>query len=167
MIDVSSPKQASELLRKHGARPSKRLGQNFLCDRNTLDRIVRAANLQPDEPVVEIGGGLGALSVALATCSPSVTVIEIDRHLEPILNEITAPHPNIHLIFQDFLRLDHAELFNSAFGGRNGSAAFFPVSATSLWHPRHMLTESVLGKPGWELACGLWQSVQSPKAPGC
>jgi len=121
MIDVSSPKQASELLRKHGARPSKRLGQNFLCDRNTLDRIVRAANLQPDEPVVEIGGGLGALSVALATCSPSVTVIEIDRHLEPILNEITAPHPNIHLIFQDFLRLDHAELFNSAFGGRNGS----------------------------------------------
>ena len=37
----------------------------------------------------------------------------------------------------------------------------------SLWHPRQMLTASVFGKPGWLLACGLWQSVQSPIAPGC
>ena len=120
MIDVSSPKQASELLRKHGLRPTKRLGQNFLCDRNTLDRIVRAANLPSDEPVVEIGGGLGALTLALAASSPSVTVIEIDRHLEPILAEVTAPYDNVHLIFQDFLRLDHTALFDSAFGARSG-----------------------------------------------
>src|SRR5438445_9026396 len=104
MIDVSSPKQASELLRKHGLRPTKRLGQNFLCDRNTLDRIVRAANLQSDDPVLEIGGGLGALTLALGASSPNVTVIEIDRHLEPILSEATQPYDNIHLIFQDFLR---------------------------------------------------------------
>jgi 16S rRNA (adenine1518-N6/adenine1519-N6)-dimethyltransferase len=120
MIDVSSPKQASELLRQHGLRPAKRLGQNFLCDRNTLDRIVRAANLPSGDPVVEIGGGLGALTLALASSSPSVTAIEIDRHLEPILTEITAPHENVHLIFQDFLRLDHAELFETAFGAEQG-----------------------------------------------
>lgn len=120
MIDVSSPKQASELLRQHGLRPVKRLGQNFLCDRNTLDRIVRAANLPSDDPVVEIGGGLGALSLALAASSPSVTVIEIDRHLEPILTEITAPHENVRLIFQDFLRLNHVELFDAAFGEKAG-----------------------------------------------
>ena len=37
----------------------------------------------------------------------------------------------------------------------------------SLWHPRQILTESVFGNPGWLLACGLWQSMQSPAAPGC
>lgn len=121
MIDVSSPKQASELLRQHGLRPTKRLGQNFLCDRNTLDRIVRAANLPSGDPIVEIGGGLGALTVALAASSPSVTVIEIDRHLEPILTEVTAPYKNVHLVFQDFLRLNHQELFDSAFGAGRGS----------------------------------------------
>ena len=120
MIDVSSPKQASELLRKHGIRPTKRLGQNFLCDRNTLDRIVRAANLPSGDPVVEIGGGLGALTLALATSSPSVTVVEIDRHLEPILTEVTEPHDNVHLIFQDFLRIDLPELFDTAFGAEQG-----------------------------------------------
>jgi len=53
MIDPTSPKQASDLLRTHGIRAQKRLGQNFLCDRNTLDKIVRAANLSPDDRVVE------------------------------------------------------------------------------------------------------------------
>jgi 16S rRNA (adenine1518-N6/adenine1519-N6)-dimethyltransferase len=132
MIDVSSPKQASELLRQHGLRPTKRLGQNFLCDRNTLDRIVRAANLPSDDPIVEIGGGLGALSVALAASSPSVTVIEIDRHLEPILTEVTAPYKNVHLVFQDFIRLNHQELFDTAFGyGRGSVVANIPYYITT------------------------------------
>src|SRR5690349_24300437 len=52
--------------------------------------------------------------------TPSVTAVEIDRHLEPILREVTAGHPNIHLIFADFLRLDLPELFDSAFGERAG-----------------------------------------------
>ena len=120
MIDLSSPKQASELLRQHGLRPMKRLGQNFLCDRNTLDRIVRAAELTPDDPTIEIGGGLGALTLALADSSPSVTTIEIDRHLEPILREVTAPYPNVNLIFADFLLLDLTKLFDEAFGERPG-----------------------------------------------
>jgi 16S rRNA (adenine1518-N6/adenine1519-N6)-dimethyltransferase len=120
MLDLTSPKQASELLRAHGLRPQKRLGQNFLCDRNTLDRIVRAANLTPDDPALEIGGGLGALTLALADISPSVTAIEIDRHLEPILRAVTAPRANIHLLFADFLRLDLASLFDAAFGERPG-----------------------------------------------
>ena len=120
MIDISSPKQASELLRQHGLRPTKRLGQNFLCDRNTLDRIVRAANLPSEDPVVEIGGGLGALTLALAATSPKVTSVEIDRHLEPILRDVTAECDNVHLIFEDFLRTDHAALFNTAFGEAQG-----------------------------------------------
>src|SRR5436305_5852793 len=100
MIDLTSPKQVSELLRTHGLRPAKRLGQNFLCDRNTLDRIVRAANLPSDDPVVEIGGGLGALSVALAGASPSVTVVALDHHLEQLFAAVTAPHGYVHLLFR-------------------------------------------------------------------
>lgn len=120
MHDLSSPKQASALLQKYGLRPQKRLGQNFLCDRNTLNRILRSANLNSEDAVLEIGGGLGALSLALAEVSSSVTVIEIDRHLEPALRESTASHQNIHLIFDDFLRLDPETLFANAFGTSAG-----------------------------------------------
>ena len=119
-LDLTSPKQASELLRAHGLRPKKRLGQNFLCDRNTLDKIVGAANLSPDDPTLEIGGGLGGLTLALAALSPSVTTIEIDRALEPVLRQTTANHPNIHLIFEDFLRLELPTLFDLAFGPKPG-----------------------------------------------
>ncbi len=120
MLDPTSPKQASELLRAHGLRPQKRLGQNFLCDRNTLDRIVRAAELSPDDPTLEIGGGLGALTLALADHASTVTTVEIDRHLEPILRQVTEDKPNVHLVFEDFLRLDLTALLDTAFGDRKG-----------------------------------------------
>ena len=121
VYDPASPRQAGELLRAHGLRPQKRLGQNFLCDHNTLQRIVRAADLSPDDPVLEVGGGLGALTLALAPVSSSVTTVEIDRALEPILREVTAGHPNVHLVFEDFLRLDLPALFETAFGERPGT----------------------------------------------
>ncbi len=120
MIDLSSPKQASELLREHGLRPQKRLGQNFLCDRNTLDRIVRAAQLSPNDAALEIGGGLGALTLALAEIASRVTTIEIDRHFEPILRQVTKPHSNVNLIFSDFMLLDLDALFDAAFGESQG-----------------------------------------------
>ena len=120
MIDLSSPKQASKLLREHGLRPQKRLGQNFLCDRNTLDRIVRTAQLSPDDAALEIGAGLGALTLSLAEIASAVTTIEIDRHFEPILRQVTAPYPNVNLIFSDFMLLDLDALFDSAFGDQQG-----------------------------------------------
>ena len=79
--DPISPKQASDLLKVHGLRAQKRLGQNFLIDRNTLNRIVRATQIEADDPVLEIGAGLGALTLALATTSRNVTCVEIDRAL--------------------------------------------------------------------------------------
>jgi len=120
MIDPTSPKQASELLRAHGIRAQKRLGQNFLCDRNTLDKIVRAANLSPDDRVVEIGPGLGGLTLSLARAASSVTAVEIDRHLEPILTETLAESPNVNVVYADFLKLDLEEMFTNAFGDRPG-----------------------------------------------
>ena len=120
MIDPTSPKQASELLRIHGIRAQKRLGQNFLCDRNTLDKIVRAANLSPDDRVVEIGPGLGGLTISLAQAASFVTAVEIDRHLEPILAETLADSPNVNVVYADFLKLDLEELFTTAYDDRPG-----------------------------------------------
>jgi 16S rRNA (adenine1518-N6/adenine1519-N6)-dimethyltransferase len=119
--DPISPKQASDLLRAHGLRAQKRLGQNFLVDRNTLNRIVQAGEIQPDDPVLEIGGGLGALTIALAAAAQTVTSVEIDTHIEPILRAVTAPYPNVNLIFADFLRLNTQELFDTAFGDNRGA----------------------------------------------
>lgn len=118
--DPTSPKQANEILREHGIRAQKRLGQNFLVDRNILDKIVRAADIGTEDPTLEIGAGLGGLTIALAAVSPAVTAIEIDMHLEPILRHIPEQHPNVRLVYGDFLRLDIPALCDAAFGDRQG-----------------------------------------------
>lgn len=111
---------ANALLRAHGLRPRKSWGQNFLCDRNVVDRIVRAAALRPEDRTLEIGAGLGALTRSLAVSSFRVTAVEIDPLLEPILQEALAGYPNFHLITADFLKLDLPSLFDEAFGEAPG-----------------------------------------------
>ena len=65
------------------SRPSRALGQNFVADPNTVRRIARLAEVDPGQRVVEIGAGLGALTLALAEAGAKVTAVEIDRHLVP------------------------------------------------------------------------------------
>lgn len=120
MSNPASLSDANALLRAHGLRPRKRWGQNFLCDSNVLARIVRAAALQPGEPSLEIGPGLGALTGALADASSHVTAVEIDPLLEPILRETLADRPNVRLVTADFLKLDLPSLLDEAFGQRQG-----------------------------------------------
>lgn len=120
VFDPTSPRQAGALLRAHGLRPEKRLGQNFLCDRNLLERIVRAANLRPDDPALEIGGGLGGLTLALASAATRVTTVEIDRRLEPILRQAETACPNVRVLFGDFLQMEQQQLFAESFGERQG-----------------------------------------------
>jgi 16S rRNA (adenine1518-N6/adenine1519-N6)-dimethyltransferase len=102
----SEPTQARALLRKHGIRPKKRLGQNFLIDANTLDKIVEAARLLGSERVLEVGAGLGALTVRLAGATCQVFAVEYDRRLEPILAKTLADVPNVQLRFGDILEMD-------------------------------------------------------------
>ena len=61
-----------------GVRPTKRLGQNFVVDPNTVERIVRAADLAPDDIVLEVGPGLGSLTLALLPHCRAVVAVEID-----------------------------------------------------------------------------------------
>ncbi|MDX6665900.1 MAG: rRNA (adenine1518-N6/adenine1519-N6)-dimethyltransferase, partial [Solirubrobacteraceae bacterium] len=97
-------------LRQFGVRPNRDLGQNFLIDSNILGVIERAAELGPDDVVLEIGGGLGVLSEHLAARAGHVHVVEIDRGLEEALADALAPFANTTLHLGDALDLDLAAL---------------------------------------------------------
>ncbi|HEX2038584.1 MAG TPA: 16S rRNA (adenine(1518)-N(6)/adenine(1519)-N(6))-dimethyltransferase RsmA [Acidimicrobiales bacterium] len=96
-----------DLLDRYGLRPSRALGQNFVADPNTVRRIARLAGVGPDDRVVEIGAGLGSLTLALAETGASVVAVELDRYLVPVLREVVDPVP---VIEADAMSLDWAEL---------------------------------------------------------
>jgi len=83
-----TPTRARDLLHRHGLTPSRALGQNFVVDPNTVRRIARLAGVGPGDHVVEVGAGLGALTLALDDTGAAVTTIEADRHLLPALAEV-------------------------------------------------------------------------------
>lgn len=99
-----------KLLKRYDLHPSKGLGQNFLEDNQALQKIVIAADLKPDEAVLEIGPGLGSLTRYLAISARSVTAIELDRKLFPVLESVLAPYKNIRLIQGDILKTNPADL---------------------------------------------------------
>jgi 16S rRNA (adenine1518-N6/adenine1519-N6)-dimethyltransferase len=100
----------TELLERHDLGPSRALGQNFVVDPNTVRRIARLADLGPGAPVVEIGAGLGSLTLALAETGAEVTAVETDRHLIPVLTEVVAGLTNVRLVHGDALTLDWTEV---------------------------------------------------------
>jgi len=106
MADLSSPTGARAVLQHYGLHPKKRLGQNFLVDRNVLTKIADASSLSPEQYVIEIGPGLGGLTRELAKRSRGVLAIEIDRSLQPVLEDLTTEHPNVKLLFSDVLEVD-------------------------------------------------------------
>lgn len=80
-----TPATIPALLERHGLAPSRALGQNFLADPNTARRIVRLAGIEAGDHVLEIGPGIGSLTVALLEAGARVTAIELDRHVVPAL----------------------------------------------------------------------------------
>jgi 16S rRNA (adenine1518-N6/adenine1519-N6)-dimethyltransferase len=107
----AEPRQASlRRLREFGVRPNRELGQNFLIDDNILDVIGRAAELDPADVVLEVGGGLGVLSEYLAPRVAHLHVVEVDRSLAPALEDALAPFENATLHFADAVRMRFDEL---------------------------------------------------------
>ena len=108
---AGEPRQASlRRLRAFGVRPNRELGQNFLIDDNILRVIGDAAELDPSDVVLEVGGGLGVLSEFLAPRVAHLHVIEVDRSLEAPLRDAVDPHGNVTLHFADAVKTDFAAL---------------------------------------------------------
>lgn len=110
MASALTPLHVPDLLRRHGLRPRKSLGQNFLIDEGALARIAAAASLTADDVVLEIGPGLGSLTRHLAVAARKVVAVEIDQALLPVLAEVVADHANVRVLHADILTVDPAEL---------------------------------------------------------
>lgn len=94
------------MLRSHGIRPRRRLGQHFLISRVVLDRLLEAAALSGREGVLEIGAGLGTLTAALAPNASRLAAVEFDAALLPALREAVASFPNVTVVPGDVMTLD-------------------------------------------------------------
>ena len=120
MIDVSSPAVVKELLNRNKLACRKSLGQNFLVDANISNKIVAAANLSGADLVVEIGSGLGALTLPMARVAGQVLAVEIDRGLVGLLSQITAATGKVTIVAGDALKTDLDALVTEQSGGLYG-----------------------------------------------
>jgi 16S rRNA (adenine1518-N6/adenine1519-N6)-dimethyltransferase len=108
-----SPPAIRALLSDHGLHPSKALGQHFLADPNTARRIVRLAQLDPAQPVIEVGPGLGSLTLALCEAGHRVRAVELDRHVLPVLAEVVEGG-DVDIVAGDALDVDWPALLRDA-----------------------------------------------------
>ncbi len=103
---MPDPLAARQLLRAYGIRPNKKLGQNFIVDREALDAILLAAELHRTEDVVEVGAGLGALTRRLSVTAAHITAIELDSRLIPVLKDVLQGAGNVDIVAGDALSLE-------------------------------------------------------------
>ena len=92
------------------ARPSRALGQNFVADANTVRKIVRLADIGPHDHVIEIGAGLGSLTLAIAETQATVIAIEIDGHLIDQLTKNICAHSNARVVHANAMTIDWTTL---------------------------------------------------------
>jgi 16S rRNA (adenine1518-N6/adenine1519-N6)-dimethyltransferase len=107
-----SRREVLDLLDSHGVRPSRALGQNFVTDPNTVRRIARLAGVGAGDNVLEIGAGAGSLTLALAGTGASVTAVEVDRHLIPVLESVLAG-TGVRLVQGDAMTVDWTDLLGT------------------------------------------------------
>lgn len=102
-MDLTSKSTIKKILKKHNMRPSKRLGQYFLIDKEVLGKIVESASLAKKATVIEIGPGIGTLTERLAKIAGKVIGVEKDKRMCQILKETLKDYKNIEIVNQDIL----------------------------------------------------------------
>jgi len=109
---VHSRPATAALLREHGLAPRRDLGQNFVTDPNTVRRIARLASVGPGDHVIEVGAGLGSLTLALAETGADVTALEVDRGVVAVLRSVVAEAGviNVRIVEGDAMASDWTEL---------------------------------------------------------
>ncbi|MCF6139581.1 16S rRNA (adenine(1518)-N(6)/adenine(1519)-N(6))-dimethyltransferase RsmA [Pseudalkalibacillus berkeleyi] len=113
--DISTPQYTRSIIDKHKFTFKKSLGQNFLIDRNILDKIVSTAGVTSETGVIEIGPGIGSLTEQLAKSAKKVTAFEIDQRLIPILKDTLLDYPHVKVIHQDVLEANLHEVIEHEF----------------------------------------------------
>jgi len=98
-------------LREYGLFPKRRLGQHFLVDRNILNKVIQTAEVGREDTILEVGPGLGQMTLALADRAKKVIAVEIDERLVTILRQKVEDHPNIEVTQSDILKVDFKRFF--------------------------------------------------------
>lgn len=117
-MDLTNYKEVTALLERHGFRFSKSLGQNFLTAAWVPRRIAEEALIAPGDGVLEVGPGVGCLTVELAEKAERVLALELDERLRGVLSETLSEHPNVSVVFADAVKADLRSLCGEYFGGR-------------------------------------------------
>ena len=103
---LGNPKKTIEVLQKYNFNFQKKFGQNFLIDTNILEEIIEAAEISPDDFVLEIGPGIGTMTQYLCEAAREVVAVEIDTNLIPILKDTLSEYDNVTVLNQDILKVD-------------------------------------------------------------
>ena len=106
MVNQVTPALARDVLRRHGLQAKRSLGQHFLVDPNTARRIVRLARVTADETILEIGPGLGSLTVELAAAARRVIAVEIDERVAEALADVVGDARNVDVVVGDAMTVD-------------------------------------------------------------
>ena len=131
-MDLCSEKDIRALLARHGFRFSKSMGQNFLIEGWVPRDIAEASGADETTGVLEVGPGIGPLTVQLARRAARVAAVELDRTLYPILDETLAPYPNAEVVPGDVMKLDLPALVADKFSGLTAIAcANLPYNITT------------------------------------
>lgn len=110
---MDSSLNVPQLLRQYGLTPDKRLGQHFLVDPVALSRIVAAAGLSPQDQVLEVGPGVGSLTVTLAPHCQRLVAVEMDQRFRLVLERVLRPYSHVEVVFSDILAQDPAALMGN------------------------------------------------------
>jgi len=100
-MDLTDAENLKFLLKQHGLKPRERFGQNFLVDETVLQKIIAEADLNPNDTVLEIGPGIGAITQELAKKVKKVVAVEKDREMVKILEETLKERENVEIINDD------------------------------------------------------------------
>jgi len=113
-MKLYAPSTIREIKDKYGFKLSKSLGQNFLTDKNIIDKIIDATDITDEDLVIEIGPGVGVLTYEAAQQAKKVIAVEIDKNLIPILKDTLSEFDNVEVINQDVLKTDLNQIIDES-----------------------------------------------------
>ncbi len=114
---LSSHSATMDLVKKHGFKFTKSLGQNFLIDDNIVDKIVAGAGIGPGDKIIEVGPGIGTLTREMASRAQNLMAVEIDKNLIPILEDTLGDYDNVKVVNEDIIKADIRGLIDENLGG--------------------------------------------------